>query len=146
MSLDDEASASQQTIWDFDIDTVSGLTNPAGLSTISSHNIEASRGSSPGSVLSSAPSGLLTPTVGSNLGEDGYTVGSGGRIYERRKRIRKSWVYFPENGSEYTTVDGKTRWRCARCKSLSTNTSIKCHSTRNYGDCLVLRLCNYTES
>ena len=145
MSLDDEASTSQQTIWDFDIDTVTGLTNPAGLSTISSHNMEASRGSSPGSVLSSAPSGLLTPMVGSNPGEDGYTVGSGGRIYERRKRMGKSWVYFPENGSEYTTVDGKTRWRCARCKFLSTNISINCHSNGNYGDSLVLWLCNYTE-
>ena len=96
---------------------------------ISSHNIEASRGSSPGSVLSSAPSGLLTPTVGSNPREYGYTVASGSRIYERRKRIRKSWVYFPENGSEYTTVDGKTRWRCAQCKFHSTNISISCHST-----------------
>jgi len=80
-----KGSASQQTIWDFDIDAVAGLTNPAGLSGISSVNIEASHGSSLGSVLSSAPSGLLTPTVGSNTGEDGYTVGSGGRIYERRK-------------------------------------------------------------
>ena len=116
MSLNDEASASQQMIWDFDIDTVGELTNPAPLASLSSVNLEASRGSSPGSVLSSAPSGLLTPTVGSNPGEDGYSVGSGGRIYERRKRIRKSWIYFPENGSEYTTVDGKTRWRYARCK------------------------------
>ena len=82
MSLDDEASTSQQTIWDFDIDTVTGLTNPAGLSTISSHNIEASHGSSAGSVLSSAPSGLLTPAVESNPGEDRYTVRSSGRIYE----------------------------------------------------------------
>lgn len=129
MSLDDEASTSQQTIWDFDIDAVTGLTNPPGLPIISSHNIEASRGSTPGSVLSSAPSGLLTPTVGSNPAEDGYTAASGSRIYERRKRIRKSWVYFPENGSEYTTVDGKTRWRCARCKFHSTNISISCHST-----------------
>ena len=129
MSLNDEASASQQTIWDFDIDAVAELTNPAPLSSISSVNLEASRGSSPGSVLSSAPSGLLTPTVGSNPEEDGYSVGSGGRIYERRKRIRKSWVYFPENGSEYTTVDGKMRWRCARCKFYPTKRSMNCHST-----------------
>jgi len=120
MSLDDEPSASQQTIWDFDIDAVAGLSNPAGLSIISSDNMDPSRGSSLGSVLSSAPSGLLTPTVGSNPGEDGYTMGSDTRIYERRKRNRKRWVYFPENGSEYTTGGGKTRWRCARCVSVVT--------------------------
>lgn len=131
MSLNGEASesTSEQTIGDFDIDAVAGLTNPVTLPSISSVNIEASRGSSPGSILSSAPSGLLTPTVGSNPGEDGYTVGSGGRIYERRKRIRQSWVYFPENGSEYTTVDGKTRWRCARCKSYPNKLSMNRHST-----------------
>jgi len=105
MSLDDEASTSQQTILDFDIDAFTELTNPPGPPIISSHNIEASRGSSPGSVLSSAPSRLLIPTLGSNPGEDGYTVASGSRIYERRKQIRKTWLYFPENGSEYTRVD-----------------------------------------
>jgi len=42
----------------------------AGLPTISSDSIEPSRGSSPRSALSSAPSGLLTPTIRSNPGED----------------------------------------------------------------------------
>jgi len=41
MSLN-EASASQQTIWDFNIDAVAGLTNVAGLPTISSDKIEPS--------------------------------------------------------------------------------------------------------
>ena len=27
----------------------------------------------------------------------------------------KSCAYFSENGSEYTTSDGKAWWRCARC-------------------------------
>jgi len=110
MSHENEATGSQDTIWDFDIDTVSGLTNSASLTISAVHHIECSRGSSPGSALSSAPSGLLTPTVGSNQGEDGYAVGSERRIYKRRRRIRKSWVYFPDNGSEYTTIDGKTHW------------------------------------
>ena len=128
MSLDDEPSTSQQTIWDFDIHAVAGLTNSASLPTITSHNIDGSRDSSPGSALSSAPSGLLTPTLGSNPGEDGYSAGLETRIYQRRKRIRKSWVYFPENGAEYTTIDGKTRWRCARCGSPSSTISINSHS------------------
>ena len=129
MSLEDEAAASQETIWDFDIDAVAGLTGAgASVTTIVGHAIENSQGSSPGSVLSSAPSGLLTPTVGSNPGEDGYGAGSERRIYERRRRIRKSWVYFPENGNEYTTIDGKTRWRCARCKLIFASHIINYHS------------------
>ncbi|KAG0643732.1 hypothetical protein HOY80DRAFT_1032191 [Tuber brumale] len=52
MSLEDETSTSQETIWNFDIDTIAGLTNAAGLTTISAHNIDGSRGSSPGSALS----------------------------------------------------------------------------------------------
>ena len=108
--------------------TVSGLTNSASLTISTVHSIEGSRGISPGSALSSAPSGLLTPTVGSNQGEDGYGVGSERRIYERRRPICKSWVYFPENGSEYTTIDGKARWRCACCKLLFPDLSIDYHS------------------
>ncbi|KAG0643072.1 hypothetical protein HOY80DRAFT_1034595 [Tuber brumale] len=52
VSLEDETSASQETIWDFDIDTIAALTNAAGLTTISAHNIDGSGGSSPGSALS----------------------------------------------------------------------------------------------
>lgn len=130
MSLEDQASASQKTIWDFDIDGVAGLsTHTASLTTYPVHAIEGSRGSSPGSVLSSAPSGLLTPTVGSNPGEDGYSAGTDRRIYERRRGIRKSWVHFPENGNEYTTVDGKTRWRCAHCKFIAFYLFIEYYST-----------------
>ena len=59
------------------MDAVAGLsTNTASLTTFPAHAIEGSHGSSPGSILSSAPSGLLTPTVGSNPGEDRYSAGS----------------------------------------------------------------------
>jgi len=129
MSLEDEATASQETRWDFDIDAVAGLTTTASLITIAAHAVESSRGSSPGSTLSSAPSGLLTGTVGSNPGEDGYGAGSARRIYERRRRIWRSWVYFSENGNEYTTIDGKTRWRCGRCKLIFPTLIIYYHST-----------------
>jgi len=142
MSLEDEAAASQETIWDFDIDAIAGLTTTASLTTIAAHAVESSRGSSPGSALSSAPSGLLTPTVGSNPGEDGYGARSARRIYERRRRIRKSWVYFPENGNEYTTIDGKTRWRCARCKLIFPTLIIYYHSTWS----LVLNSCSSVSS
>ena len=36
------------------------------------------------------------------------------KIYESRRKMRKSCVC-SENGSEYTTSDGKPWWRCARC-------------------------------
>ena len=88
MSIKDQPRASQETIWDFDIDAVAGLTTNTSLTTISAHAIEGSRGSSPGSALSSAPSGLLTPTVGSNPGEAGYGDGSERRIYEEEEFVR----------------------------------------------------------
>ncbi|KAG0638369.1 hypothetical protein HOY80DRAFT_1047915 [Tuber brumale] len=44
MSHEDEATGSQDTIWDFDIDAVAGLTNSASLTTLSAHPIEGSRG------------------------------------------------------------------------------------------------------
>ena len=115
-----EDSASQQTICDFDVSTVPGILNTTELNPIDSMAESLGHNSSPTtSILSSAPSGLLTPTMasGSNSGE-----ASGNwthrRIYERKRRIWKSWVYLPENGSEYTGIDGKTRWRCSRCMLL----------------------------
>jgi len=102
------------------MDAVARLTNTPSLITIPKHTIEGSRGSSLYSVLSSPPSGLLlTPTFGSNPGEDGYGAGSDRRIYERRQRITKRWVYFPENRNEYRTLEGQTPWRCAYCKFIS---------------------------
>ena len=70
------------------------------------------------SALSSAPSGMLTPTLEalSNM-ESMRTPDAAERLlYERKKKIRKSWVYWIQNGSEYLTSDGRTRWRCAQCK------------------------------
>ena len=61
---------------------------------------------------------MMARASGSHSGEAGGGNWADWRIYERKTRVRKSWVYFPENGSEYTGIDGKTRWRCSRCKLL----------------------------
>jgi len=110
----------QDTIWDLEMDPVTGLTNAEFQNAISADDSlganTGSCGTSPGSALSSAPSGLLTPTIGSTASEVAYSTQAERRIYERRGKIRKSWVYFSESGSEYTTPDGKTRWRCAQCR------------------------------
>ena len=118
-----EDSASQQTIWDFDVSTGSGILNTTELDPIES--FEESLGhtrSLTTSILSSTPSGLLTLTMASASGSHSGEAGGGNwadwRIYERKKSVRKSWGYFPENGSEYTGIDGETRWRCSRCMLL----------------------------
>ena len=67
------------------------------------------------SALSSAPSGILTPSLEalSNMESMGNPDPAVRLLYERKKKIRKSWVYWSQNGSEYITSDGRTRWRCA---------------------------------
>ena len=122
MSDGNTDSASQDTIWDLEMDSISDFTNTALLHTIPIHSSpggnSGSHCTSPSSALSSAPSGLLTPTIGTTTGDGEYATRSERGIYEKRRKVRKSWVYFPENGSEYTTADGKIRWRCARCKYI----------------------------
>ena len=103
-------TTSIDTIWDFEI---KGIENEESLPLTGENSDDC--GSLSACALSTAPSGLLTPTLGSNTA-DGSSSGGDRRIYERRKKIRKSWVYFPENGGEYLTPEGHTRWRCARCK------------------------------
>jgi len=68
--------------------------------------------------LFSAPSGMLTPTLEalSNMESMRNPDPAERLLYERKKKIRKSWAYWTQNGSEYVTSDGRTRWRCARCK------------------------------
>jgi len=70
------------------------------------------------SALSSAPSGILTPTLDalSNMESMGNPDPTMRLLYEKKKKIRKSWVYWSQNGSEYITSDGRTRWRCVRCE------------------------------
>ena len=103
-------TTSIDTIWDFEIQ---GIENEESLPLTGEHSDDCESPST--SALSTAPSGLLTPTLGSNT-VDGSSSGGDRKIYERRRKIRKSWVYFPENGGEYLTPEGRTRWRCARCK------------------------------
>ena len=103
-------TTSIDTIWDFEIQAIE---NQGSLPLTEQ---QSDNGQSPSvSALSSAPSGLLTPTLGSNTA-DGSSSGGDRRIYERRRKVRKSWVYHPENGGEYATPDGRTRWWCARCR------------------------------
>lgn len=95
-------SASQETIRDLEIDLITGLTNAEFLNDPlvddSPRRNTGSHGTSPGSALSSTPSGCLTPTLGSTIIETGYSTRSERRIYERRRETRESWAYFPENG------------------------------------------------
>jgi len=120
MAYESAKLGSQQTIWDLEVDPVTGLTkaefsNPIPVENSRGGN-SGSRGTSPGSGLSSTPSGLLTPMIGSTTGEAVYSIRSEPWLYERTQKMRKSWVLFQENGSEYTTSDGQTRWCCARCE------------------------------
>lgn len=119
MSMEPENSASQETIWDFDVTAVPEMLNSVDLGPAQIALGPCSHNSSPStSVLSSTPSGLLTPTLASasNSGEGGGANWSDRRIFEKKKTVQKRWVYFPENRTEYTTIDGKTRWRCALYK------------------------------
>ena len=87
-----EDSASEQTIWDFDVSTVPGILNTTELNPIESMVESLGHNSSPTtSILSSAPSSLLTSTMasGSNSDEAGGNWADR-RIYERKRRIRKS--------------------------------------------------------
>ena len=84
MSDKHSESASQETIWDLDIGPITRLTNAEFLNAISvddspGRNTD-KRGMSPGSVLS-APSGLLSPTIGkySNTRVVCYVVGIASR-------------------------------------------------------------------
>ena len=95
------------TIWDFEIQ---GIENDASLPLTVENSDNC--GSQSTSALSTAPSGRLTPTLSSNTA-DGSCSGGDRGIYEKRRKVRKSWVDHPENRGEYATPDGCTRWRCA---------------------------------
>lgn len=66
------------------------------------------------SCLSSAPSGILTPTNTRNSAIDGDERVRIQDLVSGTVKNRKSYVWLPENGIEYQK-DGKLRWRCARC-------------------------------
>jgi hypothetical protein len=69
------------------------------------------------SSLTSAPSGLLTPTEGSNPAEASAVVVSEVRtpaIVRPMRKIRKSYVWNSDNGEE-VTEHGIIRWKCNRC-------------------------------
>ena len=105
--------SSQETVWDYAIEAPLDPSYLQPFELSDNH----SQGSGTQSALSSAPSGLLTPSLQSgNVADEGSSGGSNS-IFNKRRKIRKSWVYKSENGSEYTTLDGRTRWCCARCKS-----------------------------
>ena len=93
MSIPLEVSESQETIWDFDVTTVLGMLDTSNLGPIEQSDELLSHDISPTtSILSSAPSGLLTPTLagGSNTGEGVSGNWADRRIFERKKIVRKS--------------------------------------------------------
>ena len=90
-----EDSASEQMMRDFDVSTVPSILNATELDPIESIEESLEHNSCPTtSVLSSAPCGLLTPTMasGSNSGEMGGRSWADQKIFSRKKRIPKSWV------------------------------------------------------
>ncbi|KAG0128257.1 hypothetical protein HOY82DRAFT_612099 [Tuber indicum] len=118
-------TTSIDTIWDFEIQNIE---HEPSLPVAGANS---DFGGSPSiSTLSTAPSGLLTPTLGSNTA-DGSSSGADRRIYERRRKVWKSWVYHPENGGEYATPDGRTRWLCARCPNKRSAATLADTSTKN---------------
>ena len=94
-------TTSIDAIWDFEIQGIDNQGLP-----LTEEQSDNDRSLSV-SELSTAPSGLLTPTLGSSPA-DGSSSGGDWRIYQRRRKVRKSWVCHPENGGEYGTPDGRT--------------------------------------
>jgi hypothetical protein len=73
-------------------------------------------------ILSSAPNTLLTPSFGSgsrstdmdsSASDTQATTGS--TIFKRKKIQRTSYVFNTANGVEYTSREGRPRWRCVHC-------------------------------
>jgi len=98
---DDSASyipLSQETIWDYAIEPPLDPSHLQPFELSDNH----SQGSASQSALSSAPGSLLTPSLQSrNVADDGSS-GASNEIFNKRKRMRKSWVYkFREWGRIY---------------------------------------------
>jgi hypothetical protein len=68
--------------------------------------------------LSSVPSDIFTPRLGSNPAERD-TASEASRdipaVFQGKKKARTSHIWSPENGCEIE-VNGIRRWRCNRCK------------------------------
>ena len=74
------------------------------------------------STLTSAPSGLLTPTIASDPGAvaAGTLNGEVPAIFRSQKKVRKSYVWNAENGRE-VIEDGRIKWCCNRCKAITSH-------------------------
>jgi hypothetical protein len=69
--------------------------------------------------LSSVPSDLFTPTLGSNPVEPEQQESQDLRvpdIFLGKRKARTSIIWNPENGRE-VEISGQRRWRCNRCES-----------------------------
>jgi len=51
-------------------------------------------------------------------------------IFQSKRKERKSFVWYPENGEEYQE-QGKWRWRCHRCSNIKDAATFSDTSTRN---------------
>jgi hypothetical protein len=64
--------------------------------------------------LSSVPSSMFTPAVGSNPAERDSSPDNIPAVFLAKKKVRTSHVWLPENGEE-VAIDGQPRWKCNRC-------------------------------
>jgi hypothetical protein len=69
---------------------------------------------SQGSTLSSAHTDLLTPSAGSNPAEVSMYNGDDRipAVYKKRKKVCQGYCWLPCSGLEFTTSNGKVKWRC----------------------------------
>lgn len=70
--------------------------------------------------LTSAPSGIFSTTEESIEsavpGQTSTLTTTGNALTSGSSTIRKSHIYYRENGEEYIDSKGKKRWRCNRCR------------------------------
>ena len=59
-----------------------------------------------------------------------FTDADSQSIFQAKKKERKSYVWWPENGEEYQE-NGKERWKCKRCPNLHTAITFTDSSTHN---------------
>ncbi|KAF8535689.1 hypothetical protein BDD12DRAFT_892103 [Trichophaea hybrida] len=67
------------------------------------------------SLLSSAPSTFVTLSFAAESSASDTTATTGSTIFKRKKINRISFVFNDANGMEFTSQEGKPRWRCQHC-------------------------------
>ncbi|KAF8534126.1 hypothetical protein BDD12DRAFT_896995 [Trichophaea hybrida] len=83
------------------------------------------------SLLSSAPSTLVTPSFAAESSASDTTATTGSTIFKRKKINRKRFVFNDANGMEFTSKEGKPRWRCQHCPLARTAQRFAVSETKN---------------